>query len=140
MKIVIDIPEERYKDMQRIAEVQLDRNHFQTAEQIIANGVPVDTSGDCISRQAAIDEIEYEEEYGRIDTGKAVEVLKKLPSVIPEKPHGKWIPIEYDGYADGFPVWDKWECNQCGYEHNGEEKTLDEYCAGCGAEMEINNE
>lgn len=39
MQIVIDIPEDRYKDIQRIAEVQLDRNHFQTAEQIIANGV-----------------------------------------------------------------------------------------------------
>lgn len=41
MKIVIDIPEDRYKDIQRIAEVQLERNHFQTAEQIIANGVPL---------------------------------------------------------------------------------------------------
>ena len=39
MKIVIDIPEDRYKDIQRIAEVQLDRNHFKTAEQIIASGV-----------------------------------------------------------------------------------------------------
>ncbi len=41
MKLVIDIPEERYKDMQRIAEVQLERNHFQTAEQIIAYGTPL---------------------------------------------------------------------------------------------------
>ena len=38
MQIVIDIPEERYKDIQRIASVQLDRGKFQTAEQIIANG------------------------------------------------------------------------------------------------------
>ena len=42
MQIVIDIPEARYKDIQRIAEVQLESNHFQTAEQIIAKGVPIE--------------------------------------------------------------------------------------------------
>lgn len=41
MQIVIDIPEERYKDIQRIAEVQFDLVRFQTAEQIIANGTPL---------------------------------------------------------------------------------------------------
>ena len=35
MKIVIDIPEERYKDIQRIAEVQLDRR-TDSVEQIVA--------------------------------------------------------------------------------------------------------
>lgn len=42
MEIIIDIPEARYKDIQRIAEVQLAHNHFQTAEQIIAKGVPIE--------------------------------------------------------------------------------------------------
>ena len=41
MQIVINIPEERFKDIQRIAEVQRERNHFKTAEQIIANGIPL---------------------------------------------------------------------------------------------------
>ena len=41
MRIVIDISEERYKDLQRIASVQIDRQHFQTAEQIIVNGTPL---------------------------------------------------------------------------------------------------
>ena len=41
MEIVIKIDDERYKDIQRIAEVQLDRGRFQTAEQIIANGTPL---------------------------------------------------------------------------------------------------
>lgn len=41
MQIVIDITEERYKDIQRIAEVQLDLARFKTAEQIIANGTPL---------------------------------------------------------------------------------------------------
>lgn len=41
MEIVIKIDNERYKDIQRIAEVQLDRGRFQTAEQVIANGIPL---------------------------------------------------------------------------------------------------
>ena len=41
MKIIIDIPEARYKDIQRIASVQLERSRFQTAEQIIASGTPL---------------------------------------------------------------------------------------------------
>lgn len=41
MQIVIDIPDERYKDIQRIAEVQLGLARFQTAEQIIAKGTPL---------------------------------------------------------------------------------------------------
>ena len=42
MQIVIEIDEARYKDIQRIAEVQLESTHFQTAEQIIAKGVPIE--------------------------------------------------------------------------------------------------
>ena len=42
MQIVIEIDKARYKDIQRIAEVQLESNHFQTAEQIIAKGVPIE--------------------------------------------------------------------------------------------------
>lgn len=45
MEIVIKIDDERYKDIQRIAEVQLDRSRFQTAEQIIANGIPLPNCG-----------------------------------------------------------------------------------------------
>ncbi len=41
MHIVIDISDERFRDIQRIAEVQTERKHFKTAEQIIANGTPL---------------------------------------------------------------------------------------------------
>jgi hypothetical protein len=41
MQIVIDISEERFRDIQRIAEVQLESNYFKTAEQVIANGTPL---------------------------------------------------------------------------------------------------
>jgi len=48
---------------------------------------------------------------------------------------GRWIPTEYDSYADGAPVWDKYECSECGHEHNGEEDTLTAFCPDCGAKM-----
>jgi hypothetical protein len=47
--------------------------------------------------------------------------------------HGRWLPIEADGYADGAPVWDKWECSECGHEHSGEEDTLTAFCPDCGS-------
>lgn len=50
--------------------------------------------------------------------------------------HGRWIPIEYDGYADGYPVWDLWECSECQEEHSGDEDTLTPYCPNCGARMD----
>lgn len=48
---------------------------------------------------------------------------------------GRWIPTGYDGYADGNPVYDWWECSECGGEHTGDEDTLTPYCPYCGAEM-----
>jgi hypothetical protein len=53
---------------------------------------------------------------------------------------GQWIPIEYDGYADGFPVWDLWECSECREEHSGDEDTLTPYCPNCGAKMDGGND
>ena len=49
--------------------------------------------------------------------------------------HGRWIPTEYDSYAGGAPVWDKWECSECGHEHSGEKDTLTAFCPDCGAKM-----
>ena len=48
----------------------------------------------------------------------------------------KWIPTEYDSYADGAPVWVKFECSECGHEHSGEEDTLTAFCPDCGAIMD----
>ena len=50
--------------------------------------------------------------------------------------HGRWVPLEYDGYADGTPVWDLWECSECGEEHSGDEDSLPDYCSNCGAKMD----
>ena len=62
MKIVLDITKKRFKDIQRIAEVQLERNHFQTAEQIIANGTPLPKGH---GRLIDADEISYNHTIAR---------------------------------------------------------------------------
>lgn len=49
---------------------------------------------------------------------------------------GRWMATGYDGYADGNPVYDWWECSECGWEHTGDGETLTPYCPNCGAKME----
>lgn len=52
--------------------------------------------------------------------------------------HGYWIGLEYDGYADGNPVYDLWECSECGEEVRGEDvPDTHPYCHGCGAKMDL---
>ena len=65
---------------------------------------------------------------GRIDEAPTVDAVEVV--------HGRWIPLEYDGYADGNPVWDLWECSECQGEHSGDEDTLTPYCPNCGAKMD----
>lgn len=51
--------------------------------------------------------------------------------------HGRWVGLEYDGYADGCPVYDLWECSECGEEVRGEDvPTTHPWCHGCGARMD----
>ena len=48
-----------------------------------------------------------------------------------------WMGIGYDGYADGYPVIDEWQCSNCGREVSCEESDLDPYCGSCGYKMNI---
>ena len=50
---------------------------------------------------------------------------------------GYWVGIEYDSFADGCPVYDVWECSECGEEHKGEKDTLPNFCPNCGADMRV---
>ena len=55
--------------------------------------------------------------------------------------HGRWIPIQYDGYADGHPVWDLWECSECREEYESEgDPPPHNYCPNCGAKMDGGND
>lgn len=51
--------------------------------------------------------------------------------------HAEWVGTEYDGYADGYPVYDKWECSHCHEEFSSEgEPPQYNYCPECGAKMD----
>ena len=55
--------------------------------------------------------------------------------------HGRWIGLEYDGYADGCPVYDLWECSECGEEVKGEDVPVSHpWCHSCGARMDKEEE
>ena len=47
------------------------------------------------------------------------------------RPTGKWVGTSFDGYADGYPVYDEWECSECGNEISTE--TPPPYCDCCGS-------
>lgn len=50
--------------------------------------------------------------------------------------YGNWIGTEFDGYADGFPVYYEWKCSECGTVFEDEEPTYN-YCPHCGAKMNL---
>lgn len=53
--------------------------------------------------------------------------------------HGKYIGTEFDGYADGCPVYYEWKCSECGCVFEEEEPTYN-YCPNCGAKMDEEDE
>ncbi len=50
---------------------------------------------------------------------------------------GHWIGTEFDGYANGFPVYDVYECSECGMEYDSTDygEITHNYCPNCGAKM-----
>lgn len=50
--------------------------------------------------------------------------------------HARWEGTEYDGYAEGYPAYDKWQCSNCGAEFCCEDMDFD-YCPRCGAKMDL---
>lgn len=57
------------------------------------------------------------------------------------RPYGYWIGVEADGYADGVPVYNLWQCSECGEEVDGEDvPETHPFCHGCGADMRARTE
>ena len=62
--------------------------------------------------------------------------LKDYPTIDAEPVrHGKWIGTEYDGYADGNPVYYEWICSDCKTIIEDDEPIWN-YCPHCGAKMD----
>lgn len=84
----------------------------------------------------AYEECEYADYF--YDHGTEVcEAARLAYAALYEQEHrGMWVGIEYDGYADGFPVYDLWQCSNCGEEVRGEDvPDTHPYCHGCGIKM-----
>lgn len=79
--------------------------------------------------------------YEENDFSQQINVILAIVDAQPtadvaEVRHGRWIGIEYDGYADGFPVYDLWECSECGEEVRGDDvPSTHPWCHSCGARM-----
>ena len=50
--------------------------------------------------------------------------------------HGWWVPLSYDGYTNGYPVYDEWECSECHFACEGEGEPPLNYCPNCGAKLD----
>lgn len=90
---------------------------------------------DLISRQEAFDEIIWNSDNGVIDAKVAIEALRKLPSVEPERKPGHWELDQRTG---------EYVCSECGCNPIYERETPDvseidkyRYCRWCVAEMEV---
>ena len=64
VKLIIEIPKERYTDILRIADVQMVRC-MPTLEQVVANGTPLDNNSDRAEVQAYFDGESFGWDEGR---------------------------------------------------------------------------
>ena len=108
---------------------------------------------DCIGRDSAIKALDYDIKSFEFKPGVSkhmddiakllntiyeiqVNNIKALPPVTPHKKLAHWIGEEYDGYADGAPVYTSWVCSECGATFMCEDMDF-LYCPRCGSVMEV---
>lgn len=97
------------------------------------------TTGDLISRQAAIDAISAEVDlYGgsfRKGLNMAKGCVQNLPSAQPEHKTGRWMRYGEDGgHNDHDTVY--WQCDQCLNTERGRREKPMKFCPSCGARMQ----
>lgn len=97
-------------------------------------------TGRLIDADTLIDCLRNDPLFGNIDQFGVIGVIEAQPTVDAEPVrHGKYIGTEFDGYADGCPVYYEWKCSECGCVFEKEEPTYN-YCPNCGARMDGEDE
>lgn len=76
MKLIIEIDKERYRDIQRIAKVQ-SYMRTQTAEQIIANGTPLEKLIDDIQCKIMHESCYIPDASEAVGMSKAIGIIEK---------------------------------------------------------------
>lgn len=63
--------------------------------------------------------------------------MDEIPAAdVRENVHAHYF-AEFDGYSDGYPVYDMWYCSNCGcYFEEWDEKPTYKFCPYCGAIMD----
>lgn len=139
MKLIIDIPEEV------VTAIQNGEDYRYDIHTTIAQGIPYESSGDLISREAlkqmmpAPIEEEYKRVHQIIDNAPAVDLWQmrqeatenalKKAEVLYGRPQGKWIrKVDEVGFVSHI-------CSKCGAEIEVEDCSDDKFCFNCGAPM-----
>jgi rubrerythrin len=71
---------------------------------------------------------------GLYDAYKIIEEEVDAVDVEPVR-HGHYIGTEFDGYADGNPVYYEWKCSECDCVFEDDDPKY-RYCPNCGAKMD----
>lgn len=71
-------------------------------------------------------------------TQSFIEVLMREPAVdAVQVVHGHWVGEDYDGYADGCPVYFSYRCSKCNAIFQTDDEPIDfDYCPRCGSKMD----
>lgn len=88
------------------------------------------------AREAALEHKPYGWEWEINGYNGAILAAGRVPAadVRPVK-RGEWVG-DYDGYADGMPVYDMWSCSVCGKRFDEwDERPSWNFCPNCGADM-----
>ena len=88
-----------------------------------------------ISKENYVDCYEVCVENKNKSWGKRLVPIDKI-ELVDRTEEAKWVGILYDGYADGQPVYDIFECSNCKEEYYTDDvKQLPNYCPNCGRKM-----
>ncbi len=99
---------------------------------------------DAISRSAVLDRLEMFRRHYGLKAGyydamtDAIGEVRYAPALdVAPVVHAYWIGLEHDVYADGFLVFDTWQCSACGEEfYSEDEPPAYNFCTNCGARMD----
>lgn len=89
-----------------------------------------------INKEVLLERLDIENALGG-HYGISLTEINKIPAAdVVERKTGTWC-ADYDGYADGEPVYDMWWCSACGeYFDEWDDRPTWNFCPNCGCAME----
>ena len=95
---------------------------------------------DCLYKETNTETVDFMRIGYNHAVSDTIAIARNLPTAdVRENVHAHFIGTEYDGYADGYPVFYEWKCSNCGCIFEDEEPTYN-FCPICGAHMDERSE